>query len=218
LLVGVAIYLLGYLPQVPVLFLWAALFIITGVYMGATQSLPQGARGWLYFNKGLGTFLLVWGVLALLGGFAGNRDILNPLPLNLAGGTPVSAGAAPSDAAPLFEPVRNLRELDGKLAQAKAAGKPVILDYFATWCTDCVRMEKSTFLDPKVREEMGRFVRLQVDVTDPNNQDARDIKQRFGVFGPPALLVFGVDGNEHRALRTYGYKNAEAFIALLRKA
>lgn len=218
LLLGVAIYLLGYLPQVPVLFLWAALFIITGVYMGATQSLPQGARGWLYFNKGLGTFLVVWGVLALLGGFAGNRDILNPLPLNFSGsGVAVTSGAVPSTAAPLFEPVRNLGELDSKLAQAKAAGKPVILDYFATWCTDCIRMEKSTFLDPQVRAEMSRFMRLQVDVTDPTDQDTRAIKQRYGVFGPPALLLFAVDGAERRELRTYGYKDSEAFIALLRK-
>jgi len=80
-LVAVAIYLLGYIPEVPVLFLWAALLIISAVYLGATQSLPKEATGWQYLWKGIGTFLLIWGTLALLGGFTGNRDILRPLPL-----------------------------------------------------------------------------------------------------------------------------------------
>ena len=53
-LLGVAIYLLGNLPQVPVLLLWGALFIVTGVYLGASQDLPEDAGGWKYFSKALG--------------------------------------------------------------------------------------------------------------------------------------------------------------------
>ena len=220
LLLGVAIYLLGFLPQVPVLFLWAALLIVTGVYMGATQSLPQGASGWLYFNKGLGTFLLVWGVLALLGGFAGNRDILNPFPIGVGTGgiTMGSTGATATESLPLFTKVKGAADLNTKLAAAKTAGKPALLDYYATWCTDCVRMEKSTFLDPAVQKLVReRFVPLQVDVTDPSDPDAKAIKQQFGVFGPPAMLFFSADGVERRELRTYGYKSAADFLDLLRK-
>ena len=94
-LLGVAIYLLGILPQVPVLLLWAMLFIVSGVYLGATQSLPAGANGWQYLWKGFGTVLLIWGVLALLGGFAGNRDFMNPLPMSSLG---VTAGVPARDA------------------------------------------------------------------------------------------------------------------------
>ena len=75
--------MLGVLPEVPVLLLWVALtYRYKPVYMGATQALPEGASGWRYFWKGTGTVFLVWGVLALIGGLAGNRDILNPLPVN----------------------------------------------------------------------------------------------------------------------------------------
>ena len=79
LLLGVAVYLLGAVPVVPVLLLWSALLIITGVYLGATQAVPAGASGWRYLTKGIGTLLLVWGVLAMIGGFSGNRDILKPV-------------------------------------------------------------------------------------------------------------------------------------------
>jgi len=217
-LLGVAIYLLGILPQVPVLLLWAMLFIVSGVYLGATQSLPAGASGWQYLWKGFGTVLLIWGVLALLGGFAGNRDIMNPLPVTALGG----AGAAPSGTAAagehLFERVQTLRELDSRLAAAKAAGKPAMIDYYADWCTDCLRMEKATFAMPAVRAEMtGRFVLLQADVTDPNDPEVKVMKQRFGVFGPPAMLFFDASGAERRDLRAYGFRGPDEFLGMLRQ-
>ena len=80
LLLGVAIYLLGNLPDVPVLLLWGALFIVTGVYLGASQELPADAGGWRYFWKGVGVVLLIWGILCLIGGMLGNRDVFQPLP------------------------------------------------------------------------------------------------------------------------------------------
>ncbi len=220
LLIAVAIYLLGYLPQVPVLFLWAALLIISAVFLGATQSLPEGASGWRTLWKGIGTFFLIWGVLALLGGFSGNRDILNPLPLSSlsTGVMPGVDGTRPAAEEHLFERVSTLSTLENRLAAAKTAGKPVLLDYYADWCTDCLRMEKSTFADPRVREELrNRFVLLQTDVTDPNNPEGKAIKSRFGVYGPPAMLFFAANGEERRDLRTYGFRNKEEFVALLRK-
>lgn len=221
LLLAVAISFLGLLPPVPVLFLWAALFIISAIYLGATQNLPEGAGGWRYLWKGIGTFFLVWGVLALLGGFAGHRDILNPLPLaSLSSGTMTNTSGARATAAeePLFVRVHTLSDLENRLAAAKTAGQRVMLDYYATWCTDCLRMEKATFADPRVREAMlSRFVLLQADVSDPNDPESKAIKGRFGVYGPPAMLFFGANGEEHRELRTYGFRNADEFIALLRK-
>lgn len=220
LLIAVAIYLLGYLPQVPVLLLWAALLIISAVYLGATQSLPEGASGWRYLWKGIGTFFLIWGVLALLGGFAGNRDILSPLPPSsfAPGILPGTGSAGPAAAAPWFERVRTLPDLENRLAAAKAAGKPAMLDFYATWCTDCRRLEQATFADPRVREEMrSRFVLLQADVTDTNDLEGKTIKSRFGVYGPPAMLFFGANGEERRELRAYGFRNPDELMALLHK-
>ncbi len=216
-LLGVAIYLLGVLPEVPVLLLWAALLIVSSVYLGATQGLPAGASGWRYLWKGIGTLLLIWGVLALIGGFAGERDILKPLPP--AGFAAVSGQGAVAPAAAgeaHFARVTTRAALDAKLAEARAQGKPAILDYYASWCTDCVRMEKTTFTEPRVRAALARFVLIQADVTE-NNADAKAVKQAHGILGPPAMLFFGPDGREQSGLRFYGYRPADEFLAILDK-
>lgn len=221
LLLAVAIYLLGVLPAVPVLLLWAALFIVSGIYLGATDSLSAGASGWRYLWKGVGTVLLVWGVLALIGGLQGNRDIMHPVTWGAATVSASSPGAIASaggtEAHLPFRRVTTLAELERELAAAKAASKPVILDFYATWCTDCVRMEKTTFADPGVRAAMAPFVLIQADVTD-NTDESRKLKQRVNVLGPPAMLFFRADGSEQADLRFYGYKNAPDFRAWLARA
>lgn len=212
-LIAVAIYLLGFLPQVPVLLLWGVLFIVCAVYLGATQRLPQHSDGWRYLWKGLGTVFLIWGVLALIGGFTGGRDVLNPLPLSLLHGSPTTT---PVES--VFERVKTTAQLDTRLKEAKLAGKPIVLDYYADWCTDCIRMEKATLADTDVRAELTRrFVRLQVDVTDSNDPQSKALKNRFGVYGPPATLFFASNGNEHREMRSYGFLDKAAFMAILQR-
>ncbi len=215
-LLGVAIYLLGFIPQFPVLLAWAALLIVVAVYLGATRRLAPNAGGFQMLEKGLGLLARLWGIAALLGGFLGERDLLRPLPLRINAGQ-IVIGSAPAEAPLLFERVKTLRDLENGLAQAKMAGKPAILDFYADWCTDCLRMEKTTFADLAVGAELKRrFVLLQADVTDPNDPEVKAMKNRFGVFGPPAMLFFKADGEEARALRAYGFRSVEEFLALLK--
>jgi thiol:disulfide interchange protein DsbD len=225
LLLGAAIYLLGQLPEVPVLLLWAALFIVTGIYLGATQSLPADAGHWRYFGKGVGTLLLAWGVIAMLGGFLGGRDILNPLPLRTLMPAVSTAPAGPTTtktSTELFERVSTPPDLDRRLAEAKRAAKPVVIDYFADWCTDCARMDASTFADANVHRAMVDVVRLKVDISNPNDAGVKAFKARFGVFSAPALIFINARGEvipdpQHAWQPHYGYHDSAAFLAKLAK-
>lgn len=214
LLIAVAIYLLGVLPAVPILLLWGVFFIIISTYLGATQSLPEGSSGWRRLAKGVGMVLLVWGIAALIGGFHGSRDLLKPLPSTLfAGG---GASSAPAAEVHLFTPVNNTGDLDRQFELARASGKRIVLDYYADWCVDCVKMEKTTFQDPAVAAVLReRYLPLQVDVTDPKDPGPKAVKKRFGVFGPPAVLFFDVDGNPMADMNFYGYRSPGDFLALI---
>ncbi|GMR21128.1 MAG: protein-disulfide reductase DsbD [Gammaproteobacteria bacterium] len=223
LLLAVAIYMLGTIPEVPVLLLWSALLIITSMYLGALQPVPETASGWRYFFKGAGMILFAWGIFAMIGGFSGNRSIMHPIALQSMGtGIMVSTGASAGPAAQqghLFDRVTTVAEIEDRIAKAMAENKGVILDFFASWCTDCVRMEETTFSHAKVKQTMkDYFVLLQVDVTDPNNADGKAIKRRFSVFGPPALLFFDKNGKERKDLHFYGYRNAKDFLKVLDQA
>jgi thiol:disulfide interchange protein DsbD len=151
----------------------------------------------------------------MIGGFSGNRNILAPVSLKSLG----SRGLLQSEATITtahFTQVDSLSTLDNALKSANASGHKVLLDFYADWCTDCIRMEESTFRDPGVAAALAGYRLLQVDVTDPDNPKTSAIKKRYGVFGPPAMLFFNANGDENTAQRLYGYKGAQAFVALLK--
>jgi thiol:disulfide interchange protein DsbD len=211
-LIGLALYIVSSIPWIPVLYLWAPFLIITGVYMGATRAIPQGASGWHTMWKGIGLFLLIWGVLALIGAMQGSRDILQPIQLgsgNGGGNTAVTT----SNAEAMFTHVANLEEMEAKFASAKSAGKPVFLDYYATWCTDCNLMKRTVFSDSQVQQYMhNNYVAIQADVSDQFDKRTQPMKDKFGVFGPPALLFFDRQGKLVK--KVYGQLSKEEFLAL----
>ena len=211
LLIAVAIYLLSILQAVPVLYLWAALLIISSIYLGALQSLPDGSSGWHRLFKGVGVVMLIWGVLALIGAMSGNRDVLRPVNLSQLGSS--SHQSTSAELPSLFTRVNDLDQLNAEFARAQAAGKLVMLDYYADWCSDCVRMEKTTFHDAEVRNKIkDTLILLQVDVTDTGNASTRALKKHYGVYGPPAMLFFDHQGQEREGLRRYGYLNPSQFL------
>jgi thiol:disulfide interchange protein DsbD len=58
---------------------------------------------------------------------------------------------------------------------------------------------------------------LKADVT-ANDQEDQALMRHFGIFGPPAYLFFGRDGQEQRNYRVVGYMSADEFADHLEKA
>ncbi|NKB75721.1 MAG: protein-disulfide reductase DsbD [Gammaproteobacteria bacterium] len=215
-LIAVAIYLLESVPAVPTLFLWGSFLVILSIYLGSLQSDSGTLTGWEKLEKGVGIILLLWGIIALVGAFLGQRDVFNPLPQSLIS-QPSNSSRDKQDHFE-FQRVDNLQELETALASANTENKNVIIDYYADWCTDCVRMEKTTFSDPGVQGILRNdFIALQIDVTNPQDQDRSALKKKFNVFGPPAVLFLDSSGNELKQHHFYGYKNTAQFMDILSK-
>jgi thiol:disulfide interchange protein DsbD len=130
-------------------------------------------------------------------------------------GMPAAVGSHQS-ALP-FQRVRSVAELDAALAQAKADGKPVMLDFYADWCTACLEMEHETFTDPLVKDKLQGVVLLQADVT-LNSADDRALLQRFSLFGPPGILFFDAQGQALPAARVVGFQKPQDFLRSLTAA
>ncbi len=213
-MLGVAIWMLERIvPGEVTLTLWAALFIVSAIYLNALDSLPATAGGWQKFWKGLGVILLAYGLLLLVGAALGSKDPLRPL-----GALSQHSSGATTPANPhlAFIRVRDVAQLEQELATATRQGQRVMLDFYADWCISCKEMERYTFAKPEVQQALANFRLLQADVTANNAADAELLK-RFGLFGPPSILFFGTDGQEQRSLRVVGFKEAADFVAQIQK-
>jgi thioredoxin:protein disulfide reductase len=207
-LLGLAIWILApVLPAVVQMLLWAGLLICAAIYLHALDALPHNASGYRKLWKGVGVIALLLGVALLIGALSGGRDILQPL----AGLRTAGSAGVPAQPGPRFVKVVSVADLEEKLTQA--AGRPVMLDFYADWCVSCKEMERFTFTDPGVRARMERMVLLKADVTANSREDAA-LLQRFGLFGPPGMIFFDADGNQ-LARRVIGFQPAEQFAASL---
>jgi thiol:disulfide interchange protein DsbD len=209
-MLGTALWLVS--PVIPLwsqMLGWALLMVIPAIYLHALDPLPQHAHGWQRLGKGLGVILLLGGTAMLIGMLGGARDPLQPLGF-------LRAGAAAEIQVTAFERVASVDRLDTRLAEAKSAGKPVMLDFYADWCVSCKEMERFTFADPQVAARMKQFVLLKADVTANSDADAALLK-RFGLFGPPGIIFFDAKGRELVDLRVVGFQPAETFLPTLER-
>jgi len=115
-----------------------------------------------------------------------------------------------------FVVIYSLAELDAQLIKAKQDHKLVLLDFYADWCISCKEMEVNTFANPEVSETLKQFVLLQADVT-ANSQENQALLKRYGLFGPPGILIFNLDSQEQADQRVIGYMPPQRFIERLQK-
>ncbi len=77
------------------------------------------------------------------------------------------------------------------LSLAQREGRPVILDFWAEWCTACRELDRTAWADPRVREEASRFVAVKVD-TDRYPQ----VAETYGIAGMPTVVFSDPRGRE----------------------
>lgn len=96
-------------------------------------------------------------------------------------------------------------------AEAKRTGKPMLLDFSATWCGPCQEMRRTTWSDRQVAQDLGGYVPVQLDL-DRNPA----LAQQFAVSAIPHLDLIAPDGQVIAS--TEGEMNADEFRAWLASA
>jgi thiol:disulfide interchange protein DsbD len=215
-LLGLAIWMLRTVLSGGVsMMLWAVLVFMSGVFMGGLTTITSESSAAQKLGKGFGFLAIVYGLILLLGAVAGGTNPLKPLAsVNLG---PGSSMMVAENNHVEFQRIKTVADLDRELEAASSAGKTAILDFYADWCVSCIEMEEYTFTDADVQAALANTVLLQADVTRNDDED-KELLQRFGVFGPPTIIFFGKDGQQRHGYEVVGYMKAKAFTDHVNKA
>ncbi|WP_439877168.1 protein-disulfide reductase DsbD [Pseudomonas prosekii] len=211
LLLALAIGLLSrVVPGQVTLLLVGLLWGGVGLFLGALEFVYKPPRKRL--GQLLGLFLLFYAMACWYGAFSGQGDVLNPL-----GRTAPVVSSGQAQSANTWQTVSTPADLDRALAQAKSAGTPLLLDWYADWCISCKVIEREVLNDPKVVERLQGYRLIRFDIT-ASNAEQRAQLDRYKLFGPPALMFFGKDGAERADVRVIGEINAQDFAERVAKA
>jgi thiol:disulfide interchange protein DsbD len=206
LMLGVAIWMLSrIISGTLTLMLWSFLFVGTGVFLGlfCKEIVNQGLL------RIIGSCLVVYGIILVVGAAFGNSDPLRPW-------NTWNISEVHDDKKDFFITVKTNAALNDELKKAKEKGQPVILDFYATWCVSCVAMDHRIFNQLSVREILSTYAKIRVDITE-NNAEVRAILKRYHVIAPPTILFFDKQGRE-ASQRIIGEVNMAEFLNHLDKA
>lgn len=185
------------ISPVVLMLIWGALSVAYGVFL-------LWPKKWKLSIKFIGIIFIALGMMELSGVAIGSRDVWSPW----------TSASTSQRAATKFKRVKTIEDVEQAIRAAN--GRVVMLDFYADWCVSCLEMEKLTFSDKRVREQLDQMLLIQVDVT-ANDADDKALLKKYGLFGPPGILFFNASGNEMRDQRIIGFQSAQKFLEMIKK-
>lgn len=97
------------------------------------------------------------------------------------------------------------------MEEASSTGKPVIMEFYADWCSPCIAMEEGTYPDPRVISEMKDFIAIKVDT-----QVRIDIESKYHIAYYPTIVFLNAKGDE--ISRHVGYLGPEDMVRTINES
>jgi thioredoxin:protein disulfide reductase len=98
-------------------------------------------------------------------------------------------------------------------AVASTTGKPIVIDFFATWCIPCKELDEKTFSDATVAKDLDRFTRIKADLTNGDDPAVKELTKRYAIVGVPTVVFIDSSGHEQQQVRLTGFEKPEQFLA-----
>jgi thiol:disulfide interchange protein DsbD len=99
------------------------------------------------------------------------------------------------------------------LKEAKKMNKPVIIDFYADWCSPCRELEEITFHDAEiVKQAKQDFIMIKVDLTRKDNPVNELLLKEYEVKGVPTVVFLNGKGNERDDLRLVDFLPPNQFL------
>jgi thiol:disulfide interchange protein len=82
-----------------------------------------------------------------------------------------------------------MHDLPAALARADAEKKPLLIDFWATWCKNCLVMNKTTLKDPAVLAALEGYIKIKYQAEDVADPATAAVLEHFGVLGLPTYII-----------------------------
>ena len=162
----------------------AGVFVLVGVALGKFAQRFKDLPRLVQLRKAVGVLLAVVGLYMFAGGLT----------------------TAESDLVWIADEAQGLEA-------GRREGKPVMFDFYATWCAACNELEH-TYSDPAVKSKLSKFVNVKLDFTR-NSAEVERLKQKYGIVGLPVVIFFDSEGNQLTDKRLEKFVEPEEFLTLL---
>jgi thiol:disulfide interchange protein DsbD len=98
------------------------------------------------------------------------------------------------------------------ITAATTTHKPVIIDFYATWCLPCKELDSKTFSDDAVAKELDRFVRIKADLTNDQDPLVQKLTKDYSIVGVPTIVLIDSTGKEVAEERLTGFEEPKPFL------
>jgi len=172
------------------------LLLALGIFGGGLDRLGSDSTFFHRLKKFVGVIAILFGIYFLMGTVLISGVLLPPASQWL----PVSGGNPSGESHDLI-PWQT--DLETGLAGARAEGKPVLIDTWATWCVNCRVLDKKTFGNPEVASEAERFVPLKIQLEKADSPETKAFMERFGMklYSLPTVLLLDSSGRTKAVLK-----------------
>ena len=209
LLLAVALWILGrVLPEDIYLAGWIILLGTYAVVLGAFEAADSTIER---FIKGLSLLMFLLAAMLMFKVVSGFNQTANTDT-----NESYSAQASNQTNNSIFTTVKTKSELSQLLNGAKTQEKLVMVDVYADWCIECKIMANTLFADGEVQKQLSNFESIKLDITEFNDFH-KDYLESNGIFGPPALLFYGLDGEIIKEAQILGEITKQDFLGHLQQ-
>lgn len=181
--------------------LWAVTLVFYGTFLGAFTPLDRESGSRQKLAKAVSVLLVMTGGIVLFQTFTGGaRNQAIPAE------TKTAAQGSPG--------IPWISSETEAFQTAAAAGRPVLLDFYAEWCTACRELDEKTWPDARVQKAAAGFVPLRMDMTGKSELNS-GIQKKYHIIGMPTVILADSKGREID--RFTGYQSPAEVTAFLRK-
>ncbi|MCZ6172995.1 protein-disulfide reductase DsbD [Campylobacter ureolyticus] len=166
------------------------LYGVLGIFFGISLfPVKKDSVTFKKFKFGFSLAIIIYSVVLIIGFASGSNNLINPLNNTFKSQLKENLN---------FKKVSNLNELKEVVRGSK---KPVLIDFWATWCVNCKELDDTLNL-AEISEILSNFELIKVDVTK-NSKDDLELMKEFQIYGPPALIFFK-NGKELQEYKVIG--------------